>query len=87
MRPFVQHSFASALAKGAAAGLFERGFDAQGNESLCLPDGVCLAMDQAIKFLRAANPGVDEDELRHRAALKVALAIVGRDDLKPAPFV
>ncbi len=87
MRPFVQHSFANALEKGAAAGLLERGMDALGNESVCLPDGVRLAMDQAIERLRAANPGVSEEELRHRAALKVALAIVGRDDLRPAPFV
>ena len=86
MKPFVQHTFANALEKGAAAGLFERGLDARGNQSLCLPDGVRLAMDQAVMCLRAANPGVGEDELRHRAALKVALAIVGRDDLQPAPI-
>ena len=87
MRPVVQHSFANALERGAAAGLFERGIDAEGNVSLCLPNSVRQAMDQAVELLRAASPAASEEELRQRAALKVALTIVGRDDLEPASFV
>jgi hypothetical protein len=84
MSPFQQHSLGRLLDKGASVGLLERASDAYGNRSVCLPAGVQRAMDRALESLRAANPGASEDELRQRAALKVALAIVGRGDLEPA---